>query len=259
MKIPIYQVDAFAHQPFKGNPAAVCPLEDWLPDHELQAIAEENNLSETAFYTAKKGSYELRWFSPRKEVDLCGHATLAAAHIIFSDLEQEQGELTFSSKSGKLRVNRTGSLLTLDFPSQPGDPCEAPRALIGGLGLQPPHCFRAMDYMAVLETEEQVAQVAPDFRRLQELDLRGVIVTAPGESVDFVSRFFAPNFGIDEDAVTGSAHCTLAPYWARVLKKDTLHARQISKRTGELTCRVDGDRTFISGRATTYMEGILSL
>lgn len=259
MKIPIFQVDAFADQLFRGNPAAVCPLDAWLDDEVLQAIAAENNLAETAFYVASDDGYRLRWFTPTTEVDLCGHATLAAAHVLFKGLPAGVQQVEFDTRSGKLRVMRESDCLTLDFPSQVGLRCEAPKALVVGLGVEPLECYRAMDYMAVLNSEAAVRDVKPDFRRLNELDLRGVIITAPGQNVDFVSRFFAPRFGIDEDPVTGSAHCTLAPYWAKRLGRTTLEATQLSKRTGMVRCRVEADRVFLSGKTVEYLEGTIEI
>ena len=259
MKLPIFQIDAFAEAPFQGNPAAVCPLENWLPDAVLQSIAEENNLSETAFYVAKDDHYELRWFTPTKEVDLCGHATLAAAHVLLSSNHSAQSQVTFQSRSGPLRVFREDEQLTLDFPAQVGVACEVPAPMVEALGTRPLACYRAMDYMAVFETEEEVVAMAPAFRKLTALDLRGVIVTSPGKTSDFVCRFFAPKYGIDEDPVTGSAYCTLAPYWAERLGKSTMHARQLSKRTGTIRCRVEGQRVFISGRTVVYLEGSIQI
>lgn len=259
MKLPIFQIDAFAEARFQGNPAAVCPLEEWLPDDILQSIAEENNLAETAFYVANDGLYELRWFTPAKEVDLCGHATLAAAHVILESTSPAGARVTFESRSGPLHVFRENDLLTLDFPAQAGIACAVPAGMVEALGASPNACYRAMDYMAVFENEEEIAALTPDFRLLSALDLRGVIVTAPGGTSDFVSRFFAPNYGIDEDPVTGSAHCTLAPYWAERLGKRVLSARQLSKRTGELRCRVDGNRVFISGGSVTFMSGTIEI
>ena len=259
MKLPIYQIDAFADKPFQGNPAAVCPLDDWLPDETLQSIAEENNLAETAFFVEEEGIYRLRWFTPTKEVDLCGHATLAAAHVLFEGECRDRTEIAFESKSGLLRVLREEDYLILDFPIQRGTRCEPPESLIKGLGAEPRECYRAEDYLAVFDTSSDVAALSPDFRALAELDLRGVIVTAPGESEDFVSRFFAPKFGIDEDPVTGSAHCTLAPYWAGKLGKNVLTATQVSKRIGRLICKVSEDRVFISGRTVAYMEGQIEI
>jgi PhzF family phenazine biosynthesis protein len=259
MKLPIYQIDAFAERPFEGNPAAVCPLENWLPDDLLQSIAEENNLAETAFYVGRDGGYELRWFTPTKEVELCGHATLAAAHVLFESDESAKSRVTFKSRSGPLHVLREGDLLTLDFPAQPAVRCEVPSHLADGLGTMPQECYRAMDYMAVFESEDVIRSLAPDFRRLQSLDLRGVIVTSAGKTSDFVSRFFAPNYGIDEDPVTGSAYCTLAPYWEERLGKSIMTAQQLSKRTGKLRCRVEGGRVFISGRTVCYLQGTIQI
>lgn len=256
MKIPIYQIDAFADGPFQGNPAAICPLQEWLPDTVLQAIAEENNLAETAFYVQRDGEIQLRWFTPTTEVDLCGHATLAAAHVVFQRENPPSSVVTFQSRSGELPVTREeNGMLTLNFPSQPGTSAEAPRALIEGLGAEPVAYLRSEDHMAVFEDEATVRSLEPDFRTLQQLDLRGVIATAPGDDVDFVSRFFAPNFGIDEDPVTGSAHCMLTPYWAERLNLEVMQARQLSKRTGSLRCRLETDRVHLSGNTVSYLEG----
>jgi len=259
MKLPIYQIDAFSSKLFHGNPAAVCPLEKWLPDEIMQSIAQENNLAETAFYVRKDGQYEIRWFTPSNEVDLCGHATLAAAHVLFRIQGVTETMVTFQSRGGALRVLREADLLTLDFPAQVGVPCETPPEMIEALRAKPRECFRAMDYMAVFETEDDITKIQPDFRRLKNLDLRGLIITAPGKTTDFVSRFFAPNCGIDEDPATGSAQCTLAPYWAKRLSKTALTNRQLSKRTGTFRCRVDGDRVFISGATARYLEGTIEI
>lgn len=259
MKLPIYQIDAFADKPFQGNPAAVCPLVSWLPDETLQAIAEENNLAETAFFVEEEDGYQIRWFTPIREVNLCGHATLAAAHALFDGDCEDRTEIAFQSKSGPLRVLRDKDHLTLDFPMEPGTPCAAPEALISGLGLEPSECYRASDYLAVFESSSDVVALYPDFKALEELDLRGVIVTAPGESEDFVSRFFAPKYGIDEDPVTGSAHCALAPYWADKLGKNVLTARQVSKQSGRLICEIADDRVLISGRTVAYLKGQIEI
>lgn len=259
MKLPIYQIDAFAEKAFEGNPAAVCPLPDWLSDATLQAIAEENNLAETAFFVEDEGVYTLRWFTPTTEVDLCGHATLAAAHVLFNHLGYDASVLTFQSKSGPLRVTKKDALLTLDFPVQLGTACDTPTALYEGLGQTPSECYAAMDYMAVFEDEATIAALSPDFAKLSELGLRGVIATAPGDGTDFVSRFFAPNCGINEDPVTGSAHCTLTPYWAKRLNKTSMCARQLSQRTGYLECQIQEDRVFISGKTVAYLEGYIHI
>jgi len=254
MKIKQYQIDAFACRAFEGNPAAVCPLESWLSDDLLQAIAEENNLSETAFFVPSEKGFELRWFTPVKEVDLCGHATLAAAHVIFRILGYERRTIAFETRSGRLRVERKDNLLEMDFPSLPPRPCPFSETLVKGLGQRPIEILAADDYLALFENEAEVRSVRPDHTLLCRLDLRGVIITAPGSEVDFVSRFFAPKYGIPEDPVTGSAHCELAPYWANRLGKDTLRARQISKRGGNIDCQVKADRVFLSGEAVTFME-----
>ncbi len=259
MILPIYQVDAFAEKTFQGNPAAVCPLESWLPDSLMQQIAVENNLSETAFYVPDESGFHLRWFTPASEVELCGHATLATAYVLFELLEHGPDEIVFSSLSGKLKVVREGELLTLDFPSQSGEAVAVTDAVATALGRRPIELYHGADYMAIFEDEIAIRDLKPDMRLLSELDLRGVIATGPGNEVDFVSRFFAPKFGIDEDPVTGSAHCILTPYWAQRLSKPTLTARQISARGGSLLCRLEGNRVLISGRACLYMRGEITI
>ena len=255
MKIPIYQIDAFTSRVFSGNPAAVCPLESWLEDSLLQAIAQENNLSETAFFIPQGEGYHIRWFTPVAEVDLCGHATLASAFVVFAHLEPSGVVVSFNSKSGRLTVTRDDDLLTMDFPSLSPVPCEAPDVLIKGLGKEPVEVLRSEDYVGVFSAEDDIRDLRPDFETLNELDLRGVAVTAKGKAVDFVSRFFAPKYGINEDPVTGSVHCSLTPYWAGKLRKRDLRAYQVSKRGGELFCKDCGDRVRISGRAVAFMEG----
>jgi len=264
MKIPVYHVDAFASRPFEGNPAAICPLESWLPDATLQAIAGEHNLSETAFYVPRGGHYELRWFTPEVEVDLCGHATVASAHVIF-DLRREVAgkRVTFQSKSGELGVDRfseNGSVLyALDFPSRPPQQQAAAPALERALGAVPKQVLKARDCLCVFGSEDEVLALKPDMAKLAALECFGVIVTAPGKDCDFVSRFFAPSKGVDEDPVTGSAHCTLIPYWAEQLGKTKLFARQRSQRGGELWCELRGDRVSIAGRAVKFSEGTIEL
>ena len=255
MKIPIYQIDAFASRVFSGNPGAVCPLESWLDDSVLQAIAQENNLSETAFFIPVEDGYHIRWFTPVAEVDLCGHATLATAFVLFTLLEPSGAEVSFNSRSGRLTVTRDDDLLTMDFPSLPPVPCQAPNDLIKGLGREPLEVCCSEDYVVVFSAEDDITDLHPAFELLKELDLRGVAATAKGKNVDFVSRFFAPKYGINEDPVTGSAHCSLTPYWASKLHKRDLRAYQVSKRGGELFCKDCGDRVKISGRAVAYMEG----
>ena len=255
MELTLYQIDAFTDQVFKGNPAAVCPLQSWLSDSDLQAIAAENNLSETAFYIPLVSGFHLRWFTPKAEVDLCGHATLATAFVIFNFSDYADNTVRFESRSGELTVTKSDDLLVMDFPSQPAKPCATPQLLVEGLGKAPIEVLSSEDYMAVFGTEEDVMALKPNFEALNKLDLRGVMVTAKGNEVDFVSRFFAPRYGINEDPVTGSAHCSLTPYWAGKLNKTKLSARQVSERTGYIECELKGNRVFLSGKAVKYMEG----
>jgi PhzF family phenazine biosynthesis protein len=264
MRIPVYHVDAFASRPFEGNPAAICPLEAWLPDATLQAIAGEHNLSETAYYVARGSHYELRWFTPEVEVDLCGHATVASAHVIFDVRRELTGKrVTFQSKSGELGVDRISDngtvLYALDFPSRPPQPLAAVPALEQALGAVPRQVLKARDYLCVFECEDEVLALQPDMGKLGALDCFAVIVTAPGKDCDFVSRFFAPAKGVNEDPVTGSAHCTLIPYWSERLGKTKLFARQRSQRGGELWCEDRGDRVSIAGRAVKFSEGTIEL
>lgn len=259
MKIRQYQVDAFASRAFEGNPAAVCPLARWPDDDLLQAIAEENNLSETAFFVPSDKGFRLRWFTPACEVDLCGHATLAAAHVLFEHLGHPGQGISFETRSGALSVKRKGDLLEMDFPACPPTPCASFELLARALGRQPLEVLRADDYMAVFDNEAAIRAIKPDFFLLGTLDLRGVIITAPGDSYDFVSRFFAPRLGILEDPVTGSAHCTLAPYWAVRLGKRLLSARQVSKRGGSILCELNDDRVLLSGSAVTFMQAEITL
>ena len=262
MQVPIFQLDAFTGELFRGNPAAVCPLDEWPEVGLLQAIAAENNLSETAFFIPDGDEYGLRWFTPTAEVDLCGHATLASAWVVFHRLARERASVTFRTRGGELVVEREGDLLAMDFPSRPAEPKDAPRALVEGLGVEPKEVLAAArDYLVVLENEEDVRKLKPDFNRLRTRDRLGIIVTAAGTGCDFVSRFFAPGVGVPEDPVTGSAHCTLIPYWTTRLERDDpsapLHARQISTRGGELFCRDLGERVKIAGRAVLYLEGTI--
>jgi len=253
-RIPYFEVDAFTSERFRGNPAGVCPLAKWLDDALMQKIAAENNLSETAFFVPRGSDYELRWFTPTIEVDLCGHATLAAAFVVFSELNFRGDSVRFHSQSGPLAVSRSTDILTLDFPSRPASPCATPKALIDGLGAKPIEVSKARDYFAVFASAREVSALQPDFGLLGTLDEK-VIVTAPGDDCDFVSRFFAPTMGINEDPVTGSAHCTLVPYWAQRLGKKKLHARQVSKRGGELYCEDADGRVRIGGKAVLYLRG----
>jgi PhzF family phenazine biosynthesis protein len=261
MRLPIYQVDAFTEKLFGGNPAAICPLEAWLPDATMQAIAAENNLAETAFFVREDGDYVLRWFTPAVEVDLCGHATLASAYIIFRYLEPHRQSVNFRTlKAGTLTVERREDSLVMDFPARPPSPAEAPAGLIAALGGAPRDVLRARDYLAIYGSAAEITALKPDFTALAKIDCFAVIATAPGvNGIDFVSRFFAPRQGIDEDPVTGSSHCTLVPYWAKRLGKSELEARQISTRGGALSCALDGDRVRIGGRAVLYLEGQITL
>jgi PhzF family phenazine biosynthesis protein len=255
-KLRIYQVDAFTDRPFGGNPAALCPLDEWIETDRMQAIAAENNLSETAFFVGSDGHYDLRWFTPTVEVDLCGHATLATAWLLFETLEDNSGTIHFETRSGRLSVQRDDGLISMDLPAIPAQPCEAPAALLDGLGERPAHILAATNYLTVYDDAEIVAALTPDFAKLAGLTTHGVIATARGKDCDFVSRFFAPAFGIDEDPVTGSAHCTLTPYWSEVLNENVLDARQISSRGGRLRCTNSGNgRVAVAGRCALYLEG----
>ncbi len=259
MRLPLYQVDAFTDRLFRGNPAAVVLLEQWLPDEVMQAIAAENNLAETAFVIPREGSSLLRWFTPAVEVDLCGHATLASSHVLFSTRFPSRKKLTFSTTSGDLHVTRAGDLLRLDFPSRPGEPIAVSDAVVAALGARPREAYLARDLLTVFAGENEIRDLRPDFDRVAALDAMAVIVTAPGTDVDFVSRFFAPRVGIPEDPVTGSAHCTLVPYWADRLGKTALTARQLSARGGDLLCDLQGDRVGIAGRAVEYLRGEINV
>lgn len=259
MKIPLYQIDAFASRVFAGNPAAVCPLSGWLDDALMQAIAQENNLSETAFFVPLDQGYHIRWFTPAAEVDLCGHATLASAYTIFTYTEPTRTQVTFQSRSGPLTVSKQGDLLAMDFPAQPPLPCPAPTALTEALGVKPLEVLCSEDYFVVSPSEKDIRTLDPDMGLLKKLDLRGVIVTSKGERADFVSRFFAPKYGVNEDPVTGSAHCALTPYWSRKLEKKELVAHQVSRRGGELFCKDRGERVVIAGQAVAFMQGTITI
>jgi PhzF family phenazine biosynthesis protein len=259
MRIPVFQIDAFTSRVFAGNPAAVCPLEGWLENETLQAIAAENNLSETAYFVKRGDRYDLRWFTPAVEVDLCGHATLASAFVIFNYLEPAREAVAFDTQSGELIVRRNGDLLSMDFPARPPVECPPPALLEKALKRRPIATHMSRDLMAVMESEAQVRSLQPDMGLLAQLDAFAVIVTAPGDDSDFVSRFFAPASGVPEDPVTGSAHCTLVPYWSRCLGKTSLYARQVSARGGELWCEDRGERVVIQGRAARFMQGEIVL
>lgn len=259
MEIPYYQVNAFTKSVFGGNPAGVCPLESWLEDEDMQAIAAENNLSETAFVVRKGDGYELRWFTPKMEVDLCGHATLASAFVIFNYLDESAKSAEFRTKSGVLSVKRDGELLVMDLPSWQVVKASAPKELVAGLGAEPAEVWCSeRDYLVVYESEDDIKLLNPNFEELKKLDQLCVCVTAPGRKSDFVSRFFAPRGGIDEDPVTGSSHCELIPFWSKRLGKKKLHAFQLSQRGGELFCEALGERVSIAGHAVIYLRGVIN-
>lgn len=257
----MYQVDAFTDQVFGGNPAAVCPLESWLPDHVLQQVAMENCVAETAYLVPIDAGFEIRWFTPEIEMDLCGHATLAAGHVLKNHLGYDASPIRFQSNSGELLVIVQEDLLTLDFPSRPPELAEAPRIILDGIGQEPVEILKSRDYVLVYEDEEIIRRLEPNQIILNQINLDpgGIIVTAPGNDVDFVSRFFTPQASIFEDPVTGSAHCSLIPYWAKKLDKVEMVALQLSQRGGKLYCRDLGERILIAGTAVTYLEGSISI
>ncbi len=261
MIIPIYQVDAFSDQLFSGNPAAVCPLDFWPADNILQNIAAENNLSETAFFRKKDKFFEIRWFTPTAEIELCGHATLAAAHVLFNHLNFKGDHLIFDSGySGRLKVNKNGEFLTLDFPVDRLEPALPPDHLFEALGSKPSEIWKGKtDYLLYFPSQEDIEEISPNFSMLRKIETRGIIITAPGYDSDFVSRFFAPLIGIDEDPVTGSSHTSLVPFWAHRLNQLEFEARQLSSRGGILKCQLTGDRVLISGKSCTYMIGSITL
>lgn len=259
MQLQLYQVDSFASRVFEGNPAAVCPLSSWLSDAQMLAIAAEHNLSETAFFVPQDDGFSIRWFTPTVEVDLCGHATLAAAFVLFELHGYSNNIIVFYSKSGTLLVNREDDGLVLDFPMQLPRPCETPQAILAAFKATPMACFKAEDYIVVFEHEKDVREAEPDVEILKQLDLRGVSITAASQTYDFVSRFFAPNVGINEDPVTGSSFTQLAPVWMAILGKESLFAKQVSKRGGEVWCDVRGNRVRIKGRAVLYMRAQITI
>jgi len=260
-------IDAFTDKLFSGNPAGVCLLQNWLPDSVMQNIAAENNLSETAFLVKQdKGCYGLRWFTPTLEIDLCGHATLASAFVLFDETERDSRELRFETMSGILTVTKDGGLLNLDFPSAHAEECPLYPVFEKALGVRPLAAYKSIDFLVLLESEEALLGVTPDFAALKNLkaeagldhDRFGIIITAPGSGCDFVSRYFAPNAGVDEDAVTGRAHCTLTPFWSRRLGKKVMDARQLSARGGVLRCEDCGERVKIGGKAVRYLRGSIA-
>lgn len=259
MRIPYFQVDAFTDRVFGGNPAGVCLLEQWLPDDVLKKIAGENNLSETAFVTPRGDEFELRWFTPTREVDLCGHATLASAFVLFEEQKTAGKEIRFHTQVGVLSAVRDEAAVVLDFPAWQAEKTGVPAALADGLGWIPREVHKTRDYLAVFGDAGEIEGLTPEMTQLAKLDCLGVIVTAPGRDCDFVSRFFAPGAGIPEDPVTGSAHCSLIPYWSARLGKKRLHARQLSARGGELFCEDRGERVGIGGRCALYSRAELCL
>jgi PhzF family phenazine biosynthesis protein len=261
MKLKIYQIDTFTDKIFSGNPAAVCPLGEWLSTELMQKIAMENNLAETAFYVGKENKYEIRWFTPTVEVDLCGHATLAAAYALFNHEGYGGDSIHFySPRSGDLRVSRAGDILTLNFPADTLVPVELTKEMTDGFDILPKEAFRGKtDFMLLFENEDEIKHIKPNYDAISKLDCRGVIVTAKGNEVDFVSRFFGPQTGINEDPVTGSAHTSLIPYWFKQLGKTEMSAIQLSDRKGYLNCKHLGERVEISGKAKLYLEGTVSL
>jgi PhzF family phenazine biosynthesis protein len=259
MELTIYQIDAFANKSFEGNPAAVCPLSEWLPDELMQSIANENNLSETAYFVKNDNNYHIRWFTPAHEVDLCGHATLASAYVIFNILGYKEKEISFESKSGLLTVRRNNDWLEMNFPSQPPVKCETPNLILEAFDETPVECLQSEDYIVVFENEQAVLNAKPNLSLLSELDLRGVAITSKSKKYDFVTRFFAPKYGINEDPVTGSAFTQLIPYWSRKLNKLNLSSKQVSDRGGEVECVHSGERVLISGKAVKYMVGTIEI
>lgn len=260
MEIDIYQIDAFTDQLFGGNPAAICPLTEWLEDTILKQIAIENNLAETAFFVKQSDdTFHLRWFTPEIEMDLCGHATLATAFVLFEELGYQRENIKFNTQSGELSVRKVNDLIELDFPSRPPTPAELPSIIQQGINLSPKSVWKARDYVLLYDTEEEIRRIAPNIAILNQINIDpgGIIVTAPGQSekIDFVSRFFTPQAGIFEDPVTGSAHCTLIPFWAERLGKTNLTARQLSDRSGTLFCELNGERVKLKGQAVKYMQG----
>lgn len=266
MNISVYQVDAFANRVFEGNPAAICPLEQWLPEQTMQALAAENNLSETAFFVPVEDGFELRWFTPTTEVGLCGHATLAAAHVLFEELGYQEEEIRFNTKSGLLCVTRGGKngeggdeLLSMDFPAQAPISFELPMQIVQAFHATPEDCLKFADIIAVFPSEDLVREADPDMELLAQLDCRGIIITAESKEYDFIARWFGPRTGIKEDPVTGSAFTQLVPYWAKRLGKTSFHAKQVSERGGELSCELAGDRVIISGKAVLFMRGVIEI
>lgn len=256
MKLTIYQIDAFAEKAFEGNPAAVVPLQEWLPDEIMQNIALENNLSETAFFVHLEHNFHIRWFTPLAEVDLCGHATLATAHVLFNHLNYGKKEISFQSRSGILKVKKEDEMIVLNFPTSKLEEIEIPQNLKSAFNFRIQKCFNGReDLLLLFNNEEEILKLTPDFQKINKIESRGIIATSKSDKYDFVSRFFAPAVGINEDPVTGSAHTMLIPYWSKEFQKSELSAKQVSKRGGTLNCKYLGDRVEIGGKAVSYMVG----
>jgi len=259
LKLNLYQIDAFAKNIFEGNPAAVCPLDKWLEDNILQKIANENNLSETAFFVKEKNKFHIRWFTPSNEVDMCGHATLASAYVIFEILNYKESEIIFNSKSGLLKVTKDDDKFKMNFPIQEIIKCDIPNSISKAFEIQPIECYKSMDYILIFENEEDILNAKPNLALLRDIDTRGVIITSKSKKYDFINRFFAPKYGIDEDPVTGSAFTQLIPYWNKALNKDSFVAKQVSQRGGEVFCKLQNNRVEISGYAKKYLEGVIKI
>ncbi len=259
MELVQYQVDAFAKKVFEGNPATICPLDKWLSDDLMQLIASENNLSETAFFVKTEDGYHIRWFTPTHEVNLCGHATLASAYVIFNILNYPNPLIQFESKSGILTVTKDNEWLVMDFPTQTPIICDTPEIICDAFDEKPTECLKAEDYIVVFNDEEFITKAKPNLSLLIKLDLRGVAITAQSKKYDFINRFFAPKYGINEDPVTGSAFTQLIPYWSSKLDKSYLKAKQVSERGGEVKCAISGDRVTISGVASLFMVGKIKI
>jgi PhzF family phenazine biosynthesis protein len=259
MELLLYQIDAFASKLFEGNPAAVCPLDEWLPDDIMQSIAQENNLSETAFFVPKGNGFHIRWFTPAREVELCGHATLASAYLLFTILGYKRDKIEFDSRSGTLVVTKDNEWIVMDFPAQPPVLCDIPKEIVDAFDTAPIECLKSEDYIVVFERESDIESANPDLEQLKNLDLRGVIITARSTRYDFIARFFAPKYGVPEDPVTGSAYTQLAPYWAAKTGAKRFDVKQVSSRGGELTCEMAEDRVLISGKAIKYLEGKINI
>lgn len=259
MQLKMYQIDAFAKNVFEGNPAAVVPLEEWLDDALMQKIAMENNLSETVFFVKEGVNYHIRWFTPIAEVDMCGHATLASAYVLFELLNYLNNEIVFDSKSGELRVKKENGKFVMDFPAQEISTCQVPYAISEAFEVKPKESYKSMDYLLIFENEEDVLNAKPNLQKLKNIDARGVIITSKSKEYDFVCRFFAPKIGVDEDPVTGAAFTQLVPYWSKVLGKEEFKAKQVSQRGGEVFCKLQGSRVEIAGYGLKYLEGVIEI